>query len=144
MSKGLEELRLNHVLCDGTIKTSDGAIFPIHRVILCAFSPYFRAFFTNCLNTGDSEVIEMTIEDFSSEIISPLIEFAYTGTCKISHDNVYTVIIAADRFSCESLISYCTEYLSNTMDASTCLRNLRFSRFYFCHDLEVIILKFLI
>ena len=45
----LNELRKAEKLCDAFILVDDGQQFPVHRAIMSASSPYFRALFTNGL-----------------------------------------------------------------------------------------------
>lgn len=78
------ELRLRKQLCDGVIKTADGSSFPIHRVIVSSFSPYFRVYFTNSLHEGQPEYTEMNLPDVPAYIVSMIVEFAYTHRCQVT------------------------------------------------------------
>lgn len=40
--QSLYDFRQNNLLCDAVIRLEDGGVFPIHRAILSACSPYFR------------------------------------------------------------------------------------------------------
>lgn len=53
------ELRLNQQLCDGVIHCADGEDFRVHRAILSAVSPFFKALFTNSINGGQPESAEV-------------------------------------------------------------------------------------
>lgn len=46
--KGLGQLQKEGQFCDVTLLV-DGKKFPVHRNVLAAFSPYFKAMFTNTL-----------------------------------------------------------------------------------------------
>lgn len=81
------ELRLRKQLCDGVIKTADGSSFPIHRVIVSSFSPYFRVYFTNSLHEGQPEYTEMNLPDVPAYIVSMIVEFAYTHRCQVTSRN---------------------------------------------------------
>lgn len=78
------ELRLRKQLCDGVIRTADGSSFPIHRVIVSSFSPYFRVYFTNSLHEGQPEYTEMNLLDVPAYIVSMIVEFAYTRRCQVT------------------------------------------------------------
>ena len=45
----LNELRKAEKLCDAFIQVDGGEQFPVHRAVMSACSPYFRALFTNGL-----------------------------------------------------------------------------------------------
>ena len=45
--KGLDWLRKDGISRDGLLKTMDGNIFPVHRNVLMAVSPYFKAMFSS-------------------------------------------------------------------------------------------------
>ncbi|XP_046670050.1 kelch-like protein 10 isoform X2 [Homalodisca vitripennis] len=131
------DLRINQQVCDGVIKTPDGGSFPIHRVILSAFSPYFRAYFTNSLNNGNPEFTEMVISDVSSEIIGLIIEFAYTQSCPVVMTNVHALMIAADKLSCLPVVNFCSDFISRNISSTNCISTWKFAKSYFCRDLEV-------
>ena len=41
--QSLYDFRQNNLLCDAVLRLEDGGVFPIHRAILSACSPYFRS-----------------------------------------------------------------------------------------------------
>lgn len=131
------ELRNNQQLCDGIVRTSDGKEIHIHRVILVALSPFFRAFFTNSLNRGEPEPTEITIPDVPSIIIEQIIDFAYTQTCSLSWDNVFALTEAADQLSCTPIVTYCCDFIAKHLSPSNCIYILKFAKDYFLQDLEL-------
>lgn len=130
------ELRVNKQLCDGTLKSSDRKTFYIHRVILSAISPYFKACFTNPLNNGDSEVYELVFEEVVGEDLRLIVEYAYTGKCSINSFNVRRLLETADKFNCIGIIDLCCQFLLAHLKPENCLGTFQFARDYFCHDLE--------
>lgn len=56
------ELRMKSQLCDGVVKCEDGTQFKVHRCILAAVSPYFKALFTNSINRDQAEQTEANIK----------------------------------------------------------------------------------
>lgn len=130
------ELRVNKQLCDGTLKSSDRKIFYIHRVILSAISPYFKACFTNALNTGNSEVYELVFDEVPSEDLRLIVEYAYTGKCSINNFNVRRLLETADKFNCIGIIDLCCQFLLADLKPENCLSTFQFARDYFCRDLE--------
>jgi len=52
----LNDLRKNGQLCDAVIRVEDGH-FTVHRAIMSACSPYFRALFTNGMHETDKREV---------------------------------------------------------------------------------------
>jgi len=52
----LNDLRKNGQLCDAVIRVEDGH-FRVHRAIMSACSPYFRALFTNGMHETDKREV---------------------------------------------------------------------------------------
>jgi len=52
----LSDLRKNGQLCDAVIRVGDGH-FTVHRAIMSACSPYFRALFTNGIHETDKREV---------------------------------------------------------------------------------------
>lgn len=130
------ELRSDRKLCDGIIKTSDGAIFYIHRIVLSTVSRYFKACFTNCLQTGDQEIKELKIDNVPSYLISKVLDYAYTGNCHITEENVCKIIPVADQLDCVGLLNLCCRFLLNHLKPENCLGLCKFAQNYFCKDVE--------
>ncbi|XP_026464876.1 kelch-like protein 10 [Ctenocephalides felis] len=129
------ELRQNDQLCDGVIRCRDGRIIKIHRAILSAVSPYFRAIFTNSLRSGCKEETQVSV-DIDVELLSSILDFAYTGTCTINSENVEALLPAADQYEVLGVIQLCCNFLSKELRIDNCLGILRFAKHYFCRDLE--------
>jgi len=55
----LNDLRKNGQLCDAVIRVEDGH-FTVHRAIMSACSPYFRALFTNGMHETDKREVTVT------------------------------------------------------------------------------------
>lgn len=91
------ELRLHQQLCDGILHSSDGKTFYIHRVILCAASPYFKLLFTNTLNGGKPEINEVNL-DIPGHILVLILDYIYTGHCNVTSENVEYLLPIADQY----------------------------------------------
>lgn len=129
------ELRQNMQLCDGVVKCEDGKEFKVHRAILSAVSPFFKALFLNTLNRGQPEETEAVIQ-VPSDIFSLILDYAYSGECAVNVDNVQSLLAYADQLEVIGCIQYCCQYIIDNLDPSNCLEVLLFARQYFCHDLE--------
>ncbi|XP_041987203.1 kelch-like protein 10 [Aricia agestis] len=129
------ELRLNDQLCDGVITCNDKKSIHIHRVILSAVSPYFRAIFVNSLRKGEQEETEIFV-DVPSYYMNLILDYAYTGTCKVTEENVENLLPYADRFDVVGVIQLCCIFLLQQIRPHNCLGIFKFARCYFCNDLE--------
>ncbi|ESO82188.1 hypothetical protein LOTGIDRAFT_135113 [Lottia gigantea] len=137
----LAELRRTGDFCDAVIKVQSRS-FPIHRNILSACSPYFRALFKyQHLSNGR---IEVTIPGVSSEIMNELIEYAYTRDIEIDSENVEELLPAADQFLVSGLVKSCCDFLANQIVPENCIGIRKFAKTYFCNSLERTALRYIL
>ncbi|CAK9802012.1 Kelch-like protein 10 [Anthophora quadrimaculata] len=130
------ELRANQQLCDGAIRCARGNVIPVHRAILSAVSPYFKALFTNSLKGGKTEITEVAIDSVPGEIFSLILDYAYTGTCNVHAENVEQLLPLADQFEVLGVVQLCCQFLLQELRPENCLGIFKFARHYFCRDLE--------
>lgn len=130
------ELRANRQLCDGVIQCGGNKTFHVHRAILSAVSPYFKALFTNSLKNGKVDVNEVKIDIIPAFICELILDFAYTGSCKITSDNVEQLLAFADQFEVLGIVQLCCQFLFDQLTPENCLGIFKFARHYFCRNLE--------
>lgn len=112
-----------------------------------------KAHFTNILNGGIPENTEARV-NVPSSIFLKILDFAYTGHCKIEGGTVEILLRTADQYHVLGVIQLCCQYIlgiyflifelflfssSYSLDQlqpTNCLGILRFARHYFCSDLE--------
>ncbi|CAH1119729.1 unnamed protein product [Phaedon cochleariae] len=128
------ELRKKSQLCDGVVKCDDGSEFKIHRAILAAVSPYFRALFTNSINRDPTEATEAKM-NISGDIFQVFLDYAYTGNCIINKTNVKELLKCADQYQILDVVQLCCNFLMEELAPSNCLDILKFAGQYFCKDL---------
>ena len=80
----LEDLRRAGEHCDVSLYTKDGNVLEAHKVILSLHSPVFR----RMLNTNSSMRPLLYMRGVSTEIMTSIINFIYTGSIDIKQDNV--------------------------------------------------------
>lgn len=129
----LAELREQGELCDAVIRV-ESALFPIHRNIMSACSSYFRALFTSQMLTTNQHEISLT--QVGADVMSVLIEYAYTRTAKITAMNVEQVLPAADQFHILGVVKACCEFLTKELTPENCIGIRKFAQSYFCSGLE--------
>ncbi|VVD04922.1 unnamed protein product [Leptidea sinapis] len=129
------ELRLNGQLCDGTIICRDMQTIRVHRAILSAVSPYFKAIFVNSLKKGEPEEKEIFV-DVPTYYMGLILDYAYTGTCTVTVENVQFLLPYADQFDVVGIVQLCCQFLLQELRPHNCLGIFKFARCYFCNDLE--------
>lgn len=112
--------RANQQLCDGVIRCSEDQVFPVHRAILSAVSPYFKALFTNSLKGGKTETTEVVIS-VPGDIFGLILDYAYTGTCNVNADNVEQLLPLADQFEVLGIVQLCCQFLLQELRPENCL-----------------------
>lgn len=113
--------RANQQLCDGVVRCAGDQVFRVHRAILSAVSPYFKALFTNSLKVGKTETTEVAISSVPGEIFSLILDYAYTGTCDVNVDNVEQLLPFADQFEVLGIVQLCCQFLLQELRPDNCL-----------------------
>ena len=111
-----------------------GMRFRVHRAILAANSPYFRALFTNGMKETDEETIELPGVDPS--ILEMVLNYMYMRSIVINLDNVFTLLTHADNFFVSGLVEKCSEFLRSNLSSTNCVSILKFAQSYYKTDVE--------
>ena len=114
----VHNLRVHRKLCDVVLRVDDREI-PTHRAILAAVSPYFQAMFTTGLMESNQDVVD--IRDMNPNILSSLVNFAYTGDVELTVDNVQEVLSAASLLQILQVQELCCSFLMKQLDVNNCL-----------------------
>lgn len=130
----LSDLRQSNLLCDAVIKV-DNSVFPIHRNILSACSPYFHAMFTNTGFGTNQKELTLTGTGVSPQMMQLIIDFAYTGSSKVTAENVELLLPAADQFHVIGLVKCCCDFLCREISPENCIGIHRFAKTFFCNVL---------
>jgi hypothetical protein len=135
----VHSLRCHRKLCDVVLRAG-GREIPTHRAVLSACSSYFLAMFTHELLESGQEVVE--IKDMDPDILSSLVDFAYTGLITVTVENVQEVLSAASLLQISQVQNLCCEFLKKQLDASNCLGIKCFAEANGCPQLSDIINTF--
>ncbi|NXV81729.1 KLH10 protein, partial [Atlantisia rogersi] len=127
------DLRLEGKLCDVIISVN-GVEFNAHKNILCTCSHYFRALFTSNWNNAEKTVYK--IPGTTPEMMSLIIEYAYTRTLLVTAENVESLLAAADQFNIMGIIRLCCEFLQSQLSLENCIGICRLTDYYYCPDLR--------
>lgn len=111
----LRNLWENKSLTDVTFKCGDKTI-EAHSIIISSASRVFTAIFENGFKESKERVIQVV--DIKPEVLEQLLRYTYTGDVDLKTLNVSDLMIAADKYSIDTLKGECAYYLSKkiTMD----------------------------
>ncbi len=130
---GLNSLRQSGTFCDITICV-DGEEFPSHRLVLAAFSPYFKAMFSSDL--AESKQEKVTINGVDAAMIKLLLDYAYTSEVFINKSNVQSLLSAANLLQVLPVRDACCRLMEKNMDETNCLGIHCFAEAHACKDLQ--------
>ena len=94
--ESLEAQREERKLCDVTLKIED-EVFPAHRCVLAAASPYFRSMFEE-YNFTESRNEEVQLHSVDTSALTAILDMIYTGRLKLDATIVHHVLAGADHF----------------------------------------------
>ena len=135
----VHSLRCHKKLCDVVLRAG-GQEIHTHRAILAACSSYFLAMFTHELREREQEVVD--IKDMNPEILSSLVDFAYTGEIDITVENVQEVLSASSLLQIIQVQDICCDFLKKQLDATNCLGIKNFAEANGCSQLSSLIDSF--
>ena len=130
--EAFNRLRIDKQLCDAVLVVENKR-FPVHRAILAANSPYFRALFTNGMK--ESEQQEIHIPGLDAKTMSDIIDYVYTRSVRISMDNVTTLLPQSDSFLIPGLVERCCHFLSSALTPMNCIGIWKFAQNMYRGDL---------
>lgn len=93
----------------------DGQQIRAHKIILCAFSPYFEALLGPNMLEGNKEEIE--IRDLNASAFEIMIEFAYTGMITYTHNTVQDLLETANFLGVKIVQHECVKYIVKQLDS---------------------------
>ncbi|KAM6980249.1 kelch repeat and BTB domain-containing protein 12 [Aplochiton taeniatus] len=101
------------------VLVAEGISFPCHRVVLSAFSPYFRVMFTCGLR--ECRHREVFLRDTPAESLALLLNYMYCSDLPLTNANVQGVSIAAFLLQMDDVFARCQLHMTENMDSSNCL-----------------------
>ncbi|KAF2359989.1 BTB/Kelch-associated [Trinorchestia longiramus] len=133
LHRGMNELRRSGELCDVSLCVED-TTFPCHRVVLAAFSPYFRAMFVGRL--CESEQRQVNISGVEAHVMELLLDFAYTASITINTSNVQSLLSGAHLLTVVGVVTACCRFLEHQLEPSNALGILQLADTLQCDDLK--------
>ena len=130
---GLRDLQSNSQFCDVIISV-DGQEFPCHKVVLSAFSQYFRAMFGGGL--AESQQRKVSLNGVEPSMVKILIDYGYTSEVVITRQNVQSLLSAANLLEIIPVKEACCLYLEQNMDELNCVGIHCFAELHACSELQ--------
>lgn len=128
----LRKMRETEHLTD-VVLVAEGVSFPCHRVVLAAFSPYFRVMFTCGLRECNDR--EIFLRDTPAESLALLLDYMYRSDLPLTNNNVQGVSVVAFLLQMDDVFLRCQNHMIENMDASNCLGVYHFARDLGAEDL---------
>ncbi|GIX85981.1 speckle-type POZ protein [Caerostris extrusa] len=111
----LESLYTESINCDVNLRV-ETEIIPVHKAILSARSPVFRAMFSHDIKENASGFID--INDMDMKTLRLVLMYMYTNTLQdLDGTNVQKLYMAADKYELSSLKEQCSSYMLNYITA---------------------------
>ncbi|XP_059427141.1 kelch-like protein 30 isoform X1 [Carassius carassius] len=129
--EGLRSLCSQPKLVDVTL-SAGGQDFPCHRGILALCSHYFRSMFSG--DFVESIAARVELHDVDPNVLSSLLDFAYTGKLTINKNNVEGLICTSSQLQFHTVRTVCSRYLQHQIDATNCLGILEFGEIHGCPE----------
>lgn len=127
--KKLHEFRKNNILCDAIVCTDDKE-FHVHKVVLAASSPYFRALLTNGFK--ETQQCHIQLKTIQSKSFAYVLDYIYDKKIDIKSDIAMNIYPIADFLLISGLLDECTKLIENDLNLYNCLVIWRFAEFYSC------------
>ncbi|CAF1393542.1 unnamed protein product, partial [Didymodactylos carnosus] len=99
---------------DTIIVCQDDVKLKVHRCILGGRSTWFRNLISENheSNSNDDYILQMNIDDISSDTMNEILNYIYTNRCHIDLKNAPNLLLASKRFELEKLKKQISEFLS--------------------------------
>ncbi|KPJ11255.1 Kelch-like ECH-associated protein 1 [Papilio machaon] len=131
--KMLFTMRSHHMLTDVVLEVGN-ELFHVHKVVLAAGSPYFKAMFTSGLK--ESEMSRVRLQGVCPSAMAWLVYFMYTGKVRITEVTVCQLLPAATMFQISNVMEACCAFLERQLDPSNAIGIANFSEQHGCVKLK--------
>lgn len=129
--EGLRSLCSQPKLVDVTL-SAGGRDFPCHRAVLALCSQYFHSMFSG--DFVESITSRVELQNVDPDILSCLLDFAYTGKLTINQNNVEGLICTSSQLQFQTVRTVCSRYLQHQIDETNCLGILEFGAVHGCPE----------
>ncbi|XP_078393028.1 kelch-like protein 41 [Cetorhinus maximus] len=134
LQDGLKKLLDENKFVDCSLKVGN-KLFPCHRLILAACSPYFREYFFS--EENEEKKREVILEDVDENVVDMILQYLYSSEIELTDENVQNVFAASSRFQIPSIFTLCVTYLQEKLSTSNCLAIFRLGLLLDCPRLAL-------
>ncbi|XP_046874084.1 kelch-like protein 40b [Hypomesus transpacificus] len=134
LQDGLYDLLENDKLVDCVLRIKDKE-FPCHRLVLCACSSYFRAFFLS--DVDESKKREIVMDDVEPGVMGLILNYLYTSKINVNEQNVQEIFSVANLLQIPSIFTVCVSFLQKRLSLSNCLAIFRLGLMLDCPRLAI-------
>ncbi|XP_052798410.1 kelch-like protein 6 isoform X1 [Mya arenaria] len=133
LSNGLETLRLSGQYTDFTIVADNMKVFPCHKAVLAATSPFFQTMFSSDMQEAMSNSANLP---FTEETTERLLQFIYTGRRDvIKTESVPELFHAANFLQLSTLSVECEDFLSRGISPEISLEIWQIAKLFEIHQI---------
>uniref|UniRef100_A0A674KBM3 BTB domain-containing protein n=1 Tax=Terrapene triunguis TaxID=2587831 RepID=A0A674KBM3_9SAUR len=96
-------------------------MFPLslHRMLLAAVNPYFRAMFVSSFK--ESQDGEVLLQDMAPSTVQTILHYLYTEKISVTSETAQAVFVAASRLQILPLLEICSSFLLEQVSVENCL-----------------------
>ncbi|KAJ5075039.1 btb/poz domain-containing protein [Anaeramoeba ignava] len=141
LKKNLQNVFLNKKYTDFEIKVinpnneKDIKIFPTHRAILMERSEYFNGLFRSKMKEEQQGFVEFN--DISVQTMETILEYIYTGSLHINHNNALEILVASKKFCFEpKLTTQLVDFIRQNINNSNVIDLLNFANNFGYSDIS--------
>lgn len=126
-------MRSHNMLTDVILEVKN-ELFPAHKVVLSAASPYFKAMFTGGLK--ETEMSRVQLQGVCPSAMGRIIYFMYTGHIRVTEVTVCQLLPAATMFQVPNVIDACCAFLERQLDPTNAIGIANFAEQHGCAELQ--------
>ncbi|XP_075148028.1 kelch like ECH associated protein 1 isoform X2 [Haematobia irritans] len=126
-------MRSHNMLTDVILEVNQ-ELFPAHKVVLSAASPYFKAMFTGGLK--ETEMSRVQLQGVCPTAMGRIIYFMYTGHIRVTEVTVCQLLPAATMFQVPNVIDACCAFLERQLDPTNAIGIADFAEQHSCTELQ--------
>lgn len=116
------------VLVTGEEYQENKKFIPCHKIVLSAFSPYFKAMFSSNLIETKTNKVNMSNTDYST--LNDVINYAYCGSIYLNVNNVQNIFSLASLLQVKDLTNACSDFMVSNLDIYNSIDVYSFSKRY--------------